>query len=193
MGKLGCALIAVIVASGVSACSEDADGDTPTPAASESTASATPSDPTSATSPTAEAPKLPENARGDSAESAAHFVEYYVKLMNYSASTGDTKALKAASQGCDACNSYIRLYEKTYRNGGFSGNPGWNPTNPVFQRVGDHVTVLVDVKTRAFRYKAKENAPTSRAKATSYELRFEVVSVGDSWLVSKLDDRAKRP
>jgi hypothetical protein len=72
--------------------------------------------PTSSLTP----PALPKLAKRADATGAANFVLYWVKVSNYAALTGDTDLLRTISTpDCEGCNRYIRLYEKTYADGGY--------------------------------------------------------------------------
>ena len=109
--------------------------------------------------------------------------------MNYSASTGDTQAIRAATKGCTSCRSFMQLYEKTRNAGGFSEDPGWSPRNIIADRNGQRVTVLVDVKTEPFAFSPRRGVEPREVKATTYRLRFEVALETNRWRVALLEER----
>lgn len=199
MGRLGCALATVLLVTGISGCGDEAEGEPPKPTRSTpaSTTTSSPSStaapsatPTSAQSSHTPAPELPDAAKGDTAKAAAHFVKYYIELMNYSAATGNTKAIRAASKNCKGCRNYIKLYEKTYRNGGYFENPGWVPKNVVAEKERGHVAVLFDVDAPKSRYKLKGKDKVKVGKSGHYKLRVWVEPHASSWQVTLFAEQA---
>jgi len=153
------------------------------------TASATPTKPdTSPTDPTP--PTLPAAAKPNTAKGAARFVQHYIDLMNYSASTGDTDAIRDASKDCEGCDNYIALYERTYRDGGYFEDPRWKSRGAVAQQNdGSTVTVLIDVDSPRSKFVLKKGDEVSIGKGGTYRLRFEVEPDGGHWAVTLLAER----
>lgn len=59
-------------------------------------------------------PDRPTTAKGLTLAAAGQFVRYYSDLMNYAADTGDTAALRQASDsGCENCKTYADFIEKS--------------------------------------------------------------------------------
>lgn len=77
-------------------------------------------------SPTQAAPTLPADAKGTSKAAAKAFVRHYISLVNHAATTGDTAALRAASDPrCASCNAVIERVESVYSAGGSIAGDGW--------------------------------------------------------------------
>jgi len=102
--------VALVVALLVSGCSsESGDSDEQAadqPSASQASTEAETSTKKSGENPEPSAPTLPPKARGNSLKAAEAFVEHYIDLFNYAMTTGDTKAFRAASTGCEGCDRY---------------------------------------------------------------------------------------
>jgi len=69
-----------------------------------------------------ELPEYPEDLGvEDTAENAIRAAEYFLELMNYTQSSGDTDAYEAVSAaGCTSCHGFIDRVEELYSSGGFS-------------------------------------------------------------------------
>ena len=124
----GAALVAVLVAGGLSGCGRSGTDPTPRPTTSVRTleASKLPSEtPTPGQQPTGlldvdppERPAAMDNADEAGAVAAA---EYYLRLTVYAAATGDTTELEAMSgEGCEFCENYIASAKELHSNGGWA-------------------------------------------------------------------------
>ncbi|WP_262852923.1 DUF6318 family protein [Mumia quercus] len=180
MSRLGTALVAAVALLSVGACTgeEPADGD---PSATPRV-SATPS----ATS-TPTPPPLPAEAREHSADGAAAFVEYYIAVFNYAATTGDTTALAAASMStCSACNGLVKRYEQIYLDGGTSQDPGWRPTVTSSQLVAGQFHVTIDLRTATHDFRPRKGAPAHTVEAKTYHDLYRLKWVDDGWRIDSL-------
>src|SRR5690625_975942 len=67
-------------------------------------------------------PPYPPDLTGeDSEENAVRAAEYFVALMNYAHSTGDTAPLRQVSAGsCEPCHAFITDVEDLYDDGGYA-------------------------------------------------------------------------
>ncbi|MFY0408291.1 DUF6318 family protein [Solicola sp. PLA-1-18] len=148
------------------------DGDTSAPTTS---ASPTPTGPTP--------PPLPDAAKADTADGAVAFVQYYIKLLNYAANTGDVAPLRSTSRNCTGCETYADGYEKIYAAGGNLNSPGWQPVSPIGRVEGDRVTVVTEVKAGAVTSVPSAGASPQLGSDATYSLRFQVERVGDAWRV----------
>ncbi|WP_067434854.1 DUF6318 family protein [Nocardioides jensenii] len=103
----------------VSACTDDDAGADPDP--SPSSASQSPSNSPSAT-PTVEdpvPPTLPAAAQGSDDKAARAFARYWIAMVNYAQSTGDTLQLAALhDDGCDACTAGVAAVDEGFAKGG---------------------------------------------------------------------------
>lgn len=111
---------AVMAALFLSGCSGDGDNPSPAPLASAPPARA------SAT-PTADpAPTLPAEARGGSNAAAVAFVEHYIDVLNHTAATLDTTALKKLSADeCGGCHGIITRLGRYGQSGGTIDGGQW--------------------------------------------------------------------
>lgn len=177
MSRLGTALVAAVALLSVAACTgeEPADGD---PSATPRV-SATPS---ATATPTP--PPLPPEANEHSADGAAAFVEYWIAVFNYAATTGDTKALDAASDvECLSCQRIIRRFAGLRDNGGHSGNPNWQPTVTSSQLVAGTFHVMVDITSSDYMYKRNSATPEGIVKAAEYRDRYQLRWTEEGWVV----------
>ncbi len=114
------AVLATGLIAGLAGCTGDA---APSPPPLETSASS-PS-PTEATG--SPAPTLPPDARGTSVASAKEFASYFIDTVNHALHTGDTTALRSASQPhCKTCNAIARNAERIYESGGHVESAGLN-------------------------------------------------------------------
>jgi hypothetical protein len=80
---------------------------------------AAPSSEEPSTEATVAAPPLPPEATEQTPEGAVAFTEWWFDTLNYATQTGDTDALRAASDPeCGTCQSYIEEIESAYEAGG---------------------------------------------------------------------------
>ena len=85
-----------------------------------------PSPTSAAPTPTVAAPAMPDQAQENTPEGAAAFVKHYIDVFNYASNTGNTTELrKLTAPSCSGCHSYIDLYEKTYKAGGYFKDSDW--------------------------------------------------------------------
>ena len=164
----------------VAGCSADPD-DQPT--------EATPSSPTPTDDQTkppgnqVTEPTLPADAEGSSIRSAKAFVGYYIDLLNYAMVTGDTKTFRAAARNCEGCDRYADLFDRTYGAGGSATTSGWKVTSSVATDADSGTAVLADVSAAPITIQKTEDAEPKTFAADAYELRFELRTRDDSWVV----------
>ena len=153
------------------------------------TASATPTKPdTSPTDPTP--PTLPAAAKPNTAKGAARFAQHYIDLMNHASATGDVKPLQAkTSPECQGCDNYIDLYRKTYANGGFFKDDGWEPGDPVAYLDGSTATVLVDIDAPRTRFALKKGDQIKVGEGGRYKLRIATAFRAGAWAVTELTEQ----
>nr|WP_238350625.1 DUF6318 family protein [Kribbella shirazensis] len=85
-----------------------------TPSAGTTPSSGSTSTPGSTSAIPTAPPDRPTTAKGATLTAAEQFVRYYSDLMNYAADTGDTGALRQASDsGCENCKTYADFIEKS--------------------------------------------------------------------------------
>lgn len=131
------------------------------------------------------APTLPPKAMGDSVKAAEAFVEHYIDLFNYAMTTGDTKAFRAASRGCEGCDAYAALFEKQYRRGGSNQSEGWSVGNLSFAKGQNGLVALVSVASAKMRYKKSDKAKWIVYSSDKFPLRL-FLDKDRPWRVSQL-------
>ena len=114
-------MVAVAVVLAVAGCS---GGDAPPPSALPSDSappqsSSPPSNPpsTAATTPTPTAPPLPATATQDTPAGAASFARYWLSVLDYATTSGDTDSLLALGR-CTSCIALAKSVEVLYASGG---------------------------------------------------------------------------
>ncbi|MCW2748666.1 MAG: hypothetical protein JWP10_1808 [Nocardioidaceae bacterium] len=162
-------------------------------ACSSSTDPIEPKDPKiSAATPTAVAPTLPPAAAADTPEGAIAFVEHYVELLNYASDTGDVTALRAASDPtCKGCNSYIKLYEETYANGGYFRDPGWKVSEISSDVLDGARVIFLDIDAPGGSQRQTTTAPVEATMDRNYKLASQVIRSGSGWSISYLGRQAE--
>lgn len=118
-----------MLVAGVGACSTgepDAEVTAPTFAAPSSAAPSPEPEPSPSDEPSEEptqaAPPLPDAATEQTPEGAVAFTEWWFETLNYATATGDTEALRAASDpGCEFCDNLAGRAEDAYGAGGRIG------------------------------------------------------------------------
>ncbi|GHJ58659.1 hypothetical protein NOK12_11770 [Nocardioides sp. OK12] len=159
-------------------------GDDPEPQVADPT-----STPSSSSSPSESAAAEKEPWEEKTPEGAIAFSERWVSEFSTAFTTGDTDALRAASQAsCDTCDSFINLIDDVYKNGGtIEGNP-WKLQDPAWSAPdGAAGTVAV---TGTMRVPAqtitRTGVPPSTAPPTEQPYIFELKWTQDAWRVSRL-------
>lgn len=109
-----------------------------------------------------ELPEYPEDLGvEDTAENAIRAAEYFLELMNYTQSSGDTGAYEAVSAaGCTSCHGFIDRVEELYSSGGFLIGTSASLGSLHAQRTVDGLAweVTVDITlAKGFRYKPDQN------------------------------------
>ena len=124
-------------------------------------------DTTSTPSPTATPPPLPEAATHETAEGAASFVDHYLDVLNYSAHTGDTDALRALSaSGCGSCSNYLDVVDATHDAGGGYTGGDWTTGDLTVTAEGSEWRLDGEVTTAAGTFDDGSNELTPTASST---------------------------
>jgi hypothetical protein len=120
-GMTGVFLLTLVAGVAVAGCTPRAE---PSPLPSP-TVSASASESTAA-SPSATPPTMPAAAQGTSPKAAKAFAQHYFDLINYSARTGDTDALRRlGTKDCVSCEAIASNIEKIYNSGGYIESERW--------------------------------------------------------------------
>jgi Family of unknown function (DUF6318) len=191
-------IAAAVVATGaLSGCGDDegepADSGLPAeseltdsaPEISPGTADPTPSDPTPSGPPE---PPLPAAAKAPGRAGAKAFVAYYIELLNYASWTGDTDALRKQDSNCRGCMDYVRLFESTYKNGGWFKDGAWSPNSRTWfiEASGNGFFVAVTVDAAKGLQCPRRSAEVTRFLADRYRLNFLLSRDGDEWQMKRL-------
>jgi hypothetical protein len=173
---LGLACAALI---GLSAC-----GSAPTPIEPTTKSSAPNATPSGEGTSTLKPPTLPAAAKRNDETGAANFVNYWVKVSNYAARTGDLELLRSLSASdCVGCNRYIDLYEKTYEAGGYfrRGDRRLEAVQVQSDQSGTYVTA--DLLAAPGLYRNSSELPEKSSPADRTRVTFLAQRRGSSWIM----------
>ena len=124
------------------ACSGDPEPKEPSPSAT--------SQPTSTATPL----PMPDQAGESGANGAAALADHWIKVLNYSSESGDTKPLiKLSEPACEGCNEYIDLIRSTYQAGGYFRGGTWKIENVQVAKAEASHLVAVDISWEKSTYK----------------------------------------
>lgn len=138
-------------------------------------------------------PELPVAATRDTRRGAEAFVRHYVDLLNYATQTGDTSALKAASDRCSGCDNYIEIFDDTYSSGGFLGSAGWDLTRLEAYQNDPGTAVLFEVDSPRYRYRSASGEAVTIARPGHYKLRAVLLRQRAAWVVRTLERQLELP
>lgn len=134
-----------------------------------------PIEPPPSASVTIAPPEMPEAAKANTEEGALAFVEYYIKLLNYGALTGNTAELKNFSEApCNGCQHYIDLYERIYSAGGFIKGGEWVVADSTIVKKPKLFEVFVNVAAASSEFSQTQGSNISTSEAATYDISFEV-------------------
>jgi len=158
----GIALAAVLL---LGACSGDPSPKEPTETASKPT-------PTS----TATLPAMPDQAKEDSKEGAAAFVDHWIQVLNYSMATGDVRELSRLSHDdCAGCREYIDAIRTMYQSGGYRNGGDWDIDSVRVAEADRSRLVMVHVAWPESVFRNTADEPEKVGEADQETLTFEVV------------------
>ena len=129
-------------------------------------------------------PELPAAATKPTLKGAEAFVEYYVELMNYAKSTGDSSMLLTASRGCDGCNEYAELYTSTYARGGYYKGFDWRPTVRVVYDLRNVFLALTDISADGGVHRDSTSAVTEEFEPDEHQVRFSLRRIAQGWKIT---------
>ncbi|WP_420488541.1 DUF6318 family protein [Kribbella solani] len=152
------------------------------------TGSATPGSPGSGTPGTA--PQRPKTATGLSLSAGEAFVRYYVSLLNYASTTGDSEPMMSAATGeCSQCKLYADYVSKVNAaNGGLTGDyfERVNDVPDLFRGegglLGGHATVTIG----AYTSKDSPSAKPVTSMVRKYKREFTLSPQQGSWVMSAM-------
>lgn len=146
-----------------------------------------PKEPKPSAKPTITAPTMPAQAKENTDEGAAAFVDHYVQVLNYAAATGDVDELsRLSSPDCQGCQSYIKLYRETYKVGGYIKGGEWK-LGELRLRVTDLGTsATTTVATAATRYRENTNSPEQSGAAESNKISFGLTDPASTRKITQL-------
>lgn len=171
--KLGGFFIALAFA--LTACSSD-----PQPREPEPSSTAQPSS-------TATPPAMPAQASEDSPEGAAAFVNYWVKVSNYAAATGDVSELsRISSPDCTGCQKYIDLYRDTYEAGGYFKGGDWELGKLNVEVDRDQTFATTEITIDSGVSKVSADSPEQAGEKTSDIVTFAVTNDPSTRSVAEL-------
>jgi len=132
-------------------------------------------------------PELPAAAKRNDATGAANFVDYWVKVSNYAAHTGDTEMLRKISDpACETCNRYAELYEKTYDAGGYFRGGTQTLRSVTAEKGSTEFFFLCELQTSAGTYKRTRQSNPAITKPETSKAVFAVRRDGSSWQMTQI-------
>jgi uncharacterized protein DUF6318 len=188
------ALAAVVVAVVVAGCGGGGDPtptEVPTGATSPPVTSSPPSNPpsTAATTPTPTPPALPASAREDSPTGAESFARYWMAVLDYATTTGDTESLRALGK-CGSCEALAKSIDSLYSAGGRAEG---GHLNVVRSSVGRHVPgsaalVRIDYDQAAGREIPASGSPKTTPAQSGLAFAIALGREGSRWTVVKVQN-----
>jgi hypothetical protein len=125
--------------------------------------------------PTAPPPTRPAQASEDSPEGAAAFVDYYVRVFNYAAATGDVAELsRLSAPSCDGCQRYIDLYRDTYEAGGYFRGGDWRIGEIGLRSAQDSTLATTAVRSGGARFKMTSADEEKLSSTATTKVTFEL-------------------
>lgn len=135
---------------------------------------------------TAKPPEMPAIAREQSSEGATAFLQYYVEVLNFAATTGNVDELKRlSSSDCSGCQKYIDLYVDTYADGGWFREGEWSFTEVRVRSTGSGWFLTTDMAFDGGSFKVDGAADEQVSEASHDLLTFVLDRSGDAWRVSQ--------
>ena len=145
--------------------------------------------PVTTTSPTPAPPELPARAQKNTKAGAVAFVYHYIDLINFSATSGETRALRVASQPtCRGCTGLLRGIRQIYAHEGWIRTTGWKPRGwtATGQAVGDEHVLAVRVAMPTEKRKAGPSADVTTSEAGRGTVNFRVQYRARGWTVAEM-------
>jgi hypothetical protein len=159
----------------------------PPSASTSETTPATTTPPAASTSPTG-VPQRPAAAVGLSLSAAEGFVRYYVSLMNYASTTGDTAPLMSATATtCKQCKGFADYVAKVNAaNGGLTGDyfERVDDVPDLFRGDGGRLGGYAAVTIGAYTSKDSPSAKPVTSAVTKYKREFTLVPQQGSWAMA---------
>lgn len=149
--------------------------------------------PTASATPTVAAPTMPAQAKEDSPEGAAAFVDHYIEVLNHASATGDVDELSRLSDpDCDGCQSYIQLYRDTYANGGFFKDSDWTVGKLDVRFSERKALVFGTVTAPPGTYAERSDSRPQPGNPTNSDLTFVLTLSHGSWILETLELQAEQ-
>jgi hypothetical protein len=141
---------------------------------------------------TREAPTLPPQAKEDSPEGVASFIEHYVDVFNYASSSGRVRELaRLSANSCKGCESYIDLFRSTYENGGYFRGGAWKLSDYELEVAKRSTLVFVHVNAPAGTTRANGTSSKTSTAPEDSEILFEVDTTTDEYEVLRFERTAQ--
>jgi hypothetical protein len=150
--------------------------------------------PTQSASPSAPAapapPEMPAAARSKTDDGAKMFARHFVSLINYTARSGDRRALDAVSTpGCQSCKSIAQRSATIYEDGGHIRGRGWSVEHAYVVPNQRRKRVYVEMTIRQAPetvLKGSGSAP-QQFKGGNHTFNLVATRQGAAWKVARLD------
>jgi len=133
---------------------------------------------------------MPTEARGTSKAAAKAFARYYIDVLNYATSTGDTsEANTVSAPDCESCIAMLAKIDAVYANGGYFEGDGWSVTSLKYQPLQPkrEPVVSVGIVVAPQHMLAKRNADIVSFEGGRNRLTLRLSFADGMWSVRQLD------
>jgi hypothetical protein len=182
LGWLAGGVVAALLLAG---CSGDEPAAEPPPLKAPTTSPVATESPT-----TPEPPVLPAAARKNTKAGAVAFARFYVSLLNYTASTGETRELRhRSSRQCESCMSVAVTVEQIYESGGSINHYGWHVRRYNVTNTGRAGSWLVVLGIRAQPHVVRESASgdSRRLDGGNFTIAVYAHASRSGWVMTRMD------
>lgn len=131
-----------------------------------------------------EVAELPAAAKKQTKAGAVAFNEFYQEQMGEALKTGRVETLKEYSQGCDACDEYVRDTERaTSRGVKMDKNPNVIGDTSATKRVDSGYKVTVEVKAKEYQEVLSDGSRGRKADAVTYTIATDTQWSEGHWVI----------
>lgn len=136
-------------------------------------------------------PERPQGADGLTLAAAEMFIRHYIDVMNYAAKTGDTAALRDASEsGCLGCAKYFNSVEKVNeQNGGLTGDylERFVEVTALTRTKKDRLAASTNVTVGSYTARRSPSAKPVAINASVYTEQMVLSAKDGNWLMFEME------
>lgn len=114
---------------------------------------------------------------------------YYIRLLNYASWTGDADAVRSYGQNCRGRRADARLFESTYRNGGWFKGGKWTPVRTSWIALPRHpgYFVAVNIDAAKGKQKTRRGGHVTRFLADRIHRDFHLIRSERAWRITYME------